>query len=846
MYFFFLILWGLYKKYIYKFMIHRNFLYVFLFCVTAMISVSCKDDQYMPTLNTKPGETVLDDNSPKTTVGVDQVFDFKFDEESATRTFVVGQENATGNTHQKPIINWKVGDKYRFYAVVRYVNLKDQSDWRPNFSNDGFYLEILSYDKATRKGKFKIKGNIQIKSTYIDTSGKLPKLRDQGNWYFGGFIGGKLSADGSKIVDDMGISKTFENTDVKGIAIKSPKVFTAVSPTASEFNLNIPFGVPLEHIELSGSNQNVWMNSLTTKPLELKPIGNLLCIRLKNELVHSVAISNNASITISSKFLLDCDVTFGLWYPQNKLSTIGTSSFAFKYDVVGGTASKVDNNGYRNNVSMTIDWSQYKPNRTKDTKQDVVLRMNETVNLYVWSVFNTDYNVPAADVNSGTVDLDFTNLGLRVPEYTPVNNDYPQVEFKPIISSSKVKFYGGVDASSNTWQDNYPGLNVDYLRKTTGKFNLNPSSSIVVPFSIKSDLYISEIYFSWKSGKDCYSILEIFNPNSTSVDLSNYFLLRIVDYPGLNGSSVSKDKTILKFWGPDAKTTDRFQNAYLMPLDFATKTNGNVYAFTPAGYAQKNMVYYDANRGNVFIDNSKQFKVSSLLYAPAELPTSDVMKSMPPGFCFCLAGHGVYKLAEANNRGLSVTGLFDPNELGGDQLTAFQAYTHIYASMNPQQYGKVYGVIDGAIDVDKNPSSTARAAGSMVRDSNEGWALVKLINGKFYIIDSFGPTFNTSSNSLSPGEFKEMMNQYRTDSDWNNASMWFNRKQNVVFPNGGVFEGFYWNRDQKSLTEWNIEIAKPYQGQRIHTIGSRARYYDNAGRITNGKVPYLFGIDPWK
>lgn len=831
-------------------MIHRSFYAFFLFCVATFVSVSCSDDQNMPMFNTTTTETTTDDNSPKTSIGLEQVFDFNFDDadNGGLRTFYVGQEDVNNGSivYQKPSINWKVGDKYRFYAVVRYVNLNDQTDWRPNFSNDGFYLEILSYDSKTKTGTFKIKGNINVKSQYIDTSGKMPKFKDPNNWYFGGFIGGKLDDDGTQIVDDMGISKTFEGSDVKGISIKSPNVFTAVWPGKEEFKLNFPVGVPLEHIELSGSNQNVWMNSLSNKPLKLQPIGNLLCVRLKNELVHSVAIPNSATINISSKFLLDCDVTFGLWYTKDKLPTIGTNNFAFKYDVVGGATSKVDNKGYRNNVSMKIDWSQYNPNRTNDTNKDVVLRMNETVNLYVWSIYNTDYNNASRDGSGGIIDVDFTGLNLKVPEYNPVDENKPQTEFRSIeANSSKVKFYGGVDASSNTWQDNYPGLNVDYLRKTTKQFNLKPGSGIVVPFSIKSDLYISEIYYSWKSGQDCYSVLEIFNPNSTEADLSNYFLLRIVDYPGLGGSSVSKDKKNLKFWGPGANITDRFQNAYLMPLDFQTKTNGNVYAFTPAGYATKDMVFYDKNAGSVSTDNTKRFKVKSLLYAPDNYPVTDAIKKMPAGFCLCLGSHGIYKLAKVNNRQISGTGLFSANELGGDQMNAVKAYTKYAASMKPNQYARIYGVIDGAVDNNENPSSADASGGSMVRDSNEGWALVKLIDGKFYIIDSFGPTFNTNDRSLSPGEFKEIMNQYRTYSSWSDASMWFERKQNVVFPNGGIMEGFYLNSNQKSLTQWNILLAKPNQGPRNHSIGSRARYFNNSGRVGNGNVPYLFGVDMW-
>lgn len=790
---------------------------------------------------------VYDDNSPKTNIGIDQVVDFSFDDKNSTRTLVIGQESAqsNGRTYQRPKMKWNVGDKFRFYATIRYVNPTAQNDWRPNFSNDGMYVEIISYDESTNTGKFKIKGNINVKTEYIDNSGSLPKFREPEKWYFGGFIGGKLNADGSAIADDMGVKKLLaeDGKSVKGITIASPNKFIAVSPVATDFKMNVPIGIPLEKISLTGSKNSPFLKSLADKPLKLRPIGNIFCLQLKNELVHTVAIPESAKVRLQkSRFFFDSNVQLDMWHYQKELPNVGTDRFSFHYDMEGGAASKLDND-YRKPVDMTIDWTQYKPNK-RDT--DVLLRMNETVNLYVWSIYNTDYNNASRDGSGGIIDVDFTGLNLKVPEYAPVDENKPQTEFRSIeANSSKVKFYGGVDASSNTWQDNYPGLNVDYLRKTTKQFNLKPGSGIVLPFSIKSDLYISEIYYSWKSGKDCYSVLEIFNPNSTEADLSNYFLLRIVDYPGLGGSSVSKDKTNLKFWGPAGMKTDRFQNAYIMPLDFATKTNGNVYAFTPAGYATKDMVYYDKNEGRVNTDDTKRFKVKSLLYAPDAYPVTDAIKKMPAGFCLCLGSHGIYKLAKENNRQISGTGLFSANELGGDQMNAVKAYTKYAVSMKPNQYARIYGVIDGAVDTKENPSSADAAGGSMVRDSNEGWALVKLIDGKFYIIDSFGPTFNTNDKSLSPGEFKEIMNLYRTESSWSDASMWFERKQNVVFPNGGIMEGFYLNSSQKSLTQWNILLAKPNQGPRNHSIGSRARYFNSSGRVGNGNVPYLFGVDMW-
>lgn len=814
-----------------------------------IIGGGCKDGQIMPELNNKnTTPPIYDDNSPKISVGIDQVVNFSFDDKNSTRALVIGQESAqsSGLTYQIPKIKWNVGDKFRFYATIRYVNQTSQNDWRPNFSNDGMYIEIISYDANTNTGKFKIKGNINIKTEYIDNSGSSPKFIDPEKWYFGGFIGGKLNADGSAIADDMGVKKLLaeDGKSVKGITITSPNKFIAVSPSAKDFEMNVPIGIPLEKISLTGSKNSVFLKSFADKPLKLRPIGNVFCLRLKNELVHTVAIPESAKIRLQkSRFFFDSNVQLDMWHYQKELSKVGTDRFSFHYDMEGGAANKLDND-YRKPVDMAIDWTMYKPIKLGT---DVLLRMNETVNLYVWSIYNTDYNNASPDGSGGVIDVDFTGLNLKVPEYTPVDERKPQTEFKSIeANSSKVKFYGGVDASSNTWQNDYPGLDVDYLRKTTKQFNLKPGSSIVVPFSIKSDLYISEIYYSWKSNKDCYSILEIFNPNSTEADLSNYFLLRIVDYPGLS-DGFFKDKTKLKFWGPGGYKTDRFQNAYIMPLDFQTKTGGNVYAFTPAGYATKDMVYHDPNDVNngIKTDDSKRFKVKSLLYAPSTSPIDYTIKKMPAGFCFCIGGHGIYKYVKEDNREVSWSGLFSGNELGGDQSDAVKMYTKDALSMKPRQYAQIYGVIDGITDMNENPSSTDRSGGSMVRDSNEGWALVKLIDGKFYIIDSFGPTFNTNDRSLSPGEFKEIMNQYRTYSDWSNASMWFERKQNVVFPNGGIMEGFYLNSSQKSLTQWNILLAKPNQGPRNHSIGSRARYYNKSGRVGNGSVPYLFGIDMW-
>lgn len=810
--------------------------------------ISCNENQRLPEFNNNKRLPVADDG-PKISIGVDQVFDFDFseDDESRLKTLVVGQEDATnaqGRKYQKLAMKWNVGDKYRFYATVRYMNLQDENDWRPNFSNDGFTLEILSYDPAKHTGTFKIKGNIDINLSYIDKSGKMPKFIDPDKWYFGGFIGGKLNPEGTAIVDDMGVSKFLTSdgkNNVKGITIQSPNKFVAVRPSAKEFQMNVPIGIPLEKIELSGSNEHVWMNSLTDKPLQLKPIGNILCVQLKNELVHSIGIPADAAIRVNkSRFILGCDLQLDMWHYKDMLSKADDGSYCFHYDAVGGINSKLTNDGYRTPVDMSIDWTQYNPIKRDG---DVVLKMDETVNLYVWSIYNTDFNFAPKDGSNGIVDLDFSSLKIKLPEYTPVDENKPNTSFKRVFGDGKVKFFGGADAASNTWWNNYPGLDMDYMRKITKPFSIRQGASIVVPFSIKSELYISEVYFSWKSGKNSFGIIEIYNPNNSSIDLGDYYLLRITSYPS---SASNKNKNEMKYWGPAAQRTDRFQNAYIMPLDFATKTNGNIYAFTPAGYADKSMVYYHANDGVVKTDNTKQYKVLSLLYAPQDLATTDYIKSVPPGFCFCVAGHGVYEQAKNGYRTIGSTGLFAEDEFGSAEGRRVKENTAVFRTLIPNQYARIYGVVDGIVEGwngKLDASANDIQAGSMNRDVNEGWALVKRINGKFYIIDSFGPTFNYNDKTLAPGEFKELMNTYRYYAGGANASLWFERKQNVLYPNGGFMNGTYASGSMSALEQWNVTLSRD---SRQNSIGSRARYYKTYGRVgTGSNVPYLFGKDWW-
>lgn len=780
---------------------------VFLFINVLWMNLfilSCKQDQLMPQLDKNQVDKNYDDNAPKTTVGIDEVVKFNFSG-NEVRAITLDQTTETDSKnrmYQRPQLKWKVGDKYRFYATIRYVNANDQNDWKPNFSNDGLYIEVTKVSPDGRNGEFRIRGNMQIKDEYIDkTNPKSPNLKPSPEkWYIGGFIGGKLDPTGKIIEDDLGVVATKEGSGVKGIKMKDRK-FVAVDPEAKSFNMNVPLGVPLGSVSLKDYGGKIYINVPKDKPLKIRPLGTIFCVQLKNGLAHSVAIPQGGTVKLNSRFLTEKPLQFDLWHYKAELLKAGTSDFSLHYAYENDQAP-VTKNGGRTEASIPVDWSQYTKNRYGN---DVVLDMDESVNLYLWSVWNGTYNSDNTYDNS--INIDFSALGLKTPMYSK----YDSFGGFEAMNSAKVTYYGGANSTTkNIWRDMYTNKSVDFLSTTinSSKKDINKSSTIFSQFTISSELLITEVYFDWRSNNN--GIIEIFNPNSTAVDLSKYYLMRM-DY---------SDGTC-RFVGPFGSRTDRLQCALLMPLDLRNQTE-----FTPGTTNKSNIYYLNMSSQTEMADRGNPYKSAALLYAPDDQPLYAMISHIARGMTMCIGGHGVYEFAKSgndrihhNNRGLYGTGIL------GTIKEVLKSYIVTDFNTTPQCFGYVYGVVDGDIDKKINASSDDNESGVMARNASQGWALVKEIDGKYYIIDSFGPTWLRSATGVTTSSFVETMNKYK-DLYKNNFDMI--RRDKIVFPNGGNFvDTSDW--DCKNDGTWGV------------SIGARARYDKQNGR-TGKNVPYFYVI----
>lgn len=459
--------------------------------------VSCTQDQQMPHLYTSHNNNNYEDNAPKTKVGIDEVVKFDFSG-SNIRTLSLDQTQVTdskGREYQKPQLKWNVGDKYRFYATVRYVNANNDKEWNPNFSNDGMYIEITKVNADGRSGEFRIRGEINIKDEYIhgaDT--KNPTLTpNPENWYIGGFIGGKLDPTGTTITDDLGVEPIYASENgrqigIKGIRIKERK-FVAVESTAKSFEMNIPLAVPLTKMTIQNYGSRINVVIPDDSHLKLEPLGTVFCLQLKNGLVHSVAIPKNGSnIEIDSKFLTSSRLQFDTWHKASELGKVGTPEFSVHYMYENNVEPTTY--GGLTKASLPVDWSQC-AGRTKG--DDVVLNMDECVNLYLWSVWNDFYG--SNPNNNNSITMDFSGLGLKTPTYS--GDAGSPVVFKP-MNTAKVTYYGGVDATiREKWRNLYFNKEVNFFKEYYQLFRAVIKKRVYSVFSIyyfKRNVYIRGVF----------------------------------------------------------------------------------------------------------------------------------------------------------------------------------------------------------------------------------------------------------------------------------------------------------------------------------------------------------------
>lgn len=783
------------------------------FVVFSLFALSCKQDQRMPQLNTSKQSDSYDENTPKTTVGIDEVVKFNFSE-NEVRAISMDQTqgmDGKGKPYQKPQLKWNIGDRYRFYATVRYVDTKDPNNWKPNFSDNGMWIEVTKVNPDGRSGEFRIRGEMQINDSYIkDARTKNPSLQPfPDNWYIGGFIGGKLGPTGTMITDDLGVEPIYEypnNKGIKGIRMKEKK-FVAVDPDAKTFDMNVPLGVPLSKVILKDYGTKIYVHIPENTQLQLRPLGTVFCVQVKNGLVHSVAIpKGNSSVKIKSRFLTKNRLQFDLWHHQSELSKVGTPNFSIHHVYDGNYNPEPDEWG-RTEASVSIDWSQYP--KTKSLGNDAVLDMDDCVNLYLWSVWNDSFGGQSGFENF--IELDFSGLNLKTPTYVDGFNG-----FQP-MNSAKVTYYGGADKNTRgVWQNRYDNKTVDFLSTNvnTSRTNINKGSTVFSRFTIQSELFISEVYFDWRENKGNNGIIEIFNPNSTAVDLSDYYLMRM-DY----------SKNVCNFVGPFGTRTDRFQCGLLMPLNLSDDVE-----FTPGTSDKNKIVYHNIYSGEAD-DKGNPYRSDALLYVPHDKSEYTKLTHLEKGLTMCIAGHGAYKLIvdNKNNRNPDLKrGLFADGMLADEKVfTAIKSYLVPDYEGKPQIMGFMWGVVDGNLEKNALASANDPESGVIARDANQGWALVKRIENKYYIIDSFGPTWLTpSGGGITAQGFRELMDNYKKSYPVNNFDMI--RKDNIVFPNGGMV-------GPSIGDEWNMKQNPEYEV----SIGARSRYTKSTKR--GNTIPYFYG-----
>lgn len=147
---------------------------------------------------------------------------------------------------------------------------------------------------------------------------------------------------------------------------------------------------------------------------------------------------------------------------------------------------------------------------------------------------------------------DWDNARSHYEAYKPILNQY---------TTDSIKFYGllsqFVDQGSERTQKSL------VLHQTTAPFKAGQISHIQTV--LKSDLLITEQVHLTADGHN-YSMVEIHNPTKNAVSLADYALVRLVD----NGSYMAYRKA-------DGTSTDKLEEALLLPLSFVNPNKGNPF-----------------------------------------------------------------------------------------------------------------------------------------------------------------------------------------------------------------------------------------------------------------------------
>lgn len=779
----------------------------------------------MPSLNTVKTDASKTQESGKfVEIPIKREITFDFNQ-NELKVLNLELSNSSPKPRIVPSIKWEKGDVFALYYCFKNTNgdkfmyRRTKEEFQDKTLGSDLTLEIDSVSKDGKTGIGTIRGNIKIDEAYLTADKK--SFKNPNNWYFGAYLCGKQDPKTKKITNALSTKATVTETRTDdymttGISFNTSDKMIAISDNARELQMDIPICIPFNKIQFVDGK----IEPLKIKDFTVKPLGSIINFVLRNDFANAIAINTgntNYKIKVDGGFSFGTTVNFNY---EADLKDVGTDNYNSGYSIVSSGSSIKE---------LPIDWSNY----TGVTKGNyAILNSGDKINLFVWTVYE---NKPSET----PIKVDFSGLDLLMAAQEPSGYYDSRADFvKPYMLNNlplgQVRLYGGVndDTGTNNISDN-DGIKINYFSTNTNPIKLKEGCFYTLNLSIHGDIMITEVYFSWKAGKNNRGVIELFNPNNYNIPLNDYYLAR-VRYNDKGGNINSVNNGRIQFrstWGNDDK---RLQYALLMPLDLSTENqlriNDMLSEITPAGFDIKTTKFYDSYLKRVSSDENKCYRVKTALFCPSnssQNPKNKAFNYIPSGWTFCFGGVGVYEMVENNSQDL-----LKSDELG---QAALFSYANYIGNSVPAQFTHIWGVVDGIFDkvssaptvkYNKYASANDSEAGVMARDINQGWVLVKKIGDKFYVLDTFGPSVigQNSIEVMTPENFKNFMSGLKSQTDPNDNRNWSIRKQSAILPNGGFFYGGEWN--------FTIDIG-------FSNIGARTKYCN--GNTRPNSVPYFLG-----
>lgn len=375
----------------------------------------------------------------------------------------VEKQTQSGVTYQMPQVKWVVGDKYSVIGCIRYKGTDSTPvNWRQNYGI--LTATVLSVSDDGRSGKFRLSGTINMKNRNINlTDTNNPSLVDnEDNWYFMGLVRGKMPKDNPNgiedrygdimkdIQQDYTYTSDFMEQDIKGMVFTSPNKFIAVHPKDEKIPLNIPLAIAPQKVKIikAGNNSYELKAKDPNSPFTIKPIGNVLCVKIQakkdNNIPTGLIRNETSTIKIVSRFLVNSRIYYDFWHYPYGTEKMGTPNWLWHYEVgdIGGKTVDTSysyltgNNsgeGIRTEQNLTVDYSflDKSPHVKKAERGGKILSYRldpgESINFYIWSVYNSDYMAESEKNIDKPIIIDLKNFST--------NSGTPMVSSKPVSNS---------------------------------------------------------------------------------------------------------------------------------------------------------------------------------------------------------------------------------------------------------------------------------------------------------------------------------------------------------------------------------------------------------------------------